>query len=59
MISLTTHHGQWSRASFKISGKERRFLSQLTEDRKSKVSGSAPHYLYRKGKLNRSFKTHT
>jgi hypothetical protein len=29
VISPTRHHGQWSGASFKISGEERQFLSQL------------------------------
>jgi hypothetical protein len=32
--------------SFKISSEGRQFLSQLTKDQESKVSGSAPHYLY-------------
>jgi hypothetical protein len=41
MISLTSHHRKWSGATFKISGEERRFLSQITEDQKSKVSNSA------------------
>jgi hypothetical protein len=46
MISPTSHHGQWSEASFKISCEERRFPSQLAKDQKIKVSGSAPHFLY-------------
>jgi hypothetical protein len=59
MISPTSHHGQWSEASFKISGEERQFLSQLAEDQKSKVSNSAPRYLYHRGKPKWSFRTHT
>jgi hypothetical protein len=39
------------RVTFKISGREKPFLSQLAEDQKSKVSGLTPRYLYRKGKL--------
>jgi hypothetical protein len=58
MISSTSHHGQWGGVSFKISGEERQFQSQLTEDKKSKVSGSAPHYLYHRRKLKRPFGTH-
>jgi hypothetical protein len=58
VISPTSYHGQWSGASFKISGVERQFLYQLVEDQKSKVSGSAPRYLYRRGKPKWSFKTH-
>jgi hypothetical protein len=58
MISPTSHHGQWSGASFKISGEKRQFLSQLAEDQKSKASISAPRYLYRRGKLKRPFRTH-
>jgi hypothetical protein len=46
MISPTSHHEQWGRASFKINGKERRFLAQLAEDQKSKVSDLAPRHLY-------------
>jgi hypothetical protein len=49
VISPTSHHRQWSGASFKINDEERQFLSQLTEDQKCKVSDSAPHYLYRRG----------
>jgi hypothetical protein len=52
LVSPTNHHGQWSGASFKISGKERRFLSQLAKDRKSKANSLTPHYLYHRG--NRS-----
>jgi hypothetical protein len=55
---LTSHHGQWGGVSFKISGEEMRFLSQLTEDQKSKVSGLTPRYLYRRGKMKRPFGTH-
>jgi hypothetical protein len=44
--------------SFKISGEGRQFLSQLIEDRNSKVSGSAPRYLYHRRKLKRRFGTH-
>jgi hypothetical protein len=58
MVSPTSHHGQWSRASFKIGGEERQFPSQLTQDQKSKVSGLAPRYLYHRGKLKRPFRTH-
>jgi hypothetical protein len=46
MVTPTSHHGQWSGASFKINGEERRFMFQLAEDQKSKLSGSTPHYLY-------------
>jgi hypothetical protein len=53
MISPTRHHGQRSGVSFKISGEERRLLSQLIKDQKSKMSGSAPRYLYHRGKLKR------
>jgi hypothetical protein len=28
-VSATSHHGQWSRASFKISGEEGRFFEIL------------------------------
>jgi hypothetical protein len=55
MISPTSHRGQWSRVSFKIIGGERRFLSQLTEDQKNKVSGLTPRYLYNRGKPKRPF----
>jgi hypothetical protein len=44
VIFFTSHHGQWSGASFKISGEERQFPSQLTEDQKSKLSDSTPRY---------------
>jgi hypothetical protein len=50
VISPTRHHGQQSGVSFKIRGEERLFLSQLTEDQKSKMSGLAPCYLYHRGK---------
>jgi hypothetical protein len=46
VVSPTSQHGQRSRASFKVGGEERRFLSQVDEDQKSKVSGSVPRYLY-------------
>jgi hypothetical protein len=46
VVSPTSHHRQWSRASFKISGDEWQFLSQHSEDRKSNVSGSAPRRLF-------------
>jgi hypothetical protein len=55
VVTPISHHGQWSGGSFKISGEERRFLSKLAEDRKRKVSGSAPRYLYHREKLKRSF----
>jgi hypothetical protein len=32
LVSPTRQHGQWSGVSFKISGEERRSLSQLAED---------------------------
>jgi hypothetical protein len=48
VVSPTSNHGQWSGASFKISGEERQFLSQLTRDRKSKVSSLTPRNLYHK-----------
>jgi hypothetical protein len=51
MTSPASHHGHWSGVSFKNSGEERQILSQLTEDQKSKVSSSTPHYLHHKGKL--------
>jgi hypothetical protein len=57
MVSPTGHHGQQSRESFNISGEERQFSSQLIEDQKSKVSDSAPHYLYHRGKLKLPFRT--
>jgi hypothetical protein len=28
VVSPATHHGQWGRVSFKISGEKRRFLSE-------------------------------
>jgi hypothetical protein len=52
MVTPTSHCGQRSRVSFRINGRERRFPSQLTEDQKSKVCVSSPHYLYHK--VNRS-----
>jgi hypothetical protein len=58
MISPTSHCRQWGRMSFKISGKGRQFLSQLIKNRKSKVSGLAPHYLYHRRKPQRQFETH-
>jgi hypothetical protein len=58
VISPTSHHGQWCVATFKINGEERQFLSQLAEDQKSKVSASAPRYLYRWGKPKWPFGTH-
>jgi hypothetical protein len=58
LISPTSHHGQWSRASFKSCGEERWFLSQLAKDQKSKLSSSAPHSLYHRGKQKRPFGTH-
>jgi hypothetical protein len=59
MVSPTSHDGRWSRASFKIGGKERQFPSHLAEDEKSKVSDLAPYCLNHRGKLKRSFRTHT
>jgi hypothetical protein len=58
VISPTSHHGVWGGASFKINGKKRQFLSQLTKEQKSKASGLAPHYLYRRGKPKQPFGTH-
>jgi hypothetical protein len=48
VISPTSHYVKWDRTSFKISGKGRQSLSQLTKDRESKVSGLALHCLYRR-----------
>jgi hypothetical protein len=45
VVSPASHHGWRSGASFKISDKERRFISQLAEERKRKASCSAPRYL--------------
>jgi hypothetical protein len=45
--------------SFRIRGEGRQFLSQLIEDRKSKVSGLTPHYSYYRRKPKRQFGTHT
>jgi hypothetical protein len=50
MISPTSHHKQWSEVSFEINGEERQFLSSLTGDQKSMVSGLGPRYLYCRGK---------
>jgi hypothetical protein len=58
VISPTSHHGVWGGASFKINGKKRQFLSQLTKEQTSKASGLAPHYLYRRGKPKQPFGTH-
>jgi hypothetical protein len=58
MVSPTSHHRRRSRASFKIGGEERRFPSQHTKDQKSKVSNSAHHNLYHRGKLRWPFGTH-
>jgi hypothetical protein len=58
VIAPTSHHRQWSGASFKISDEERRFPSHQVEDQKSKVSGLAPHFLYRRGKLKWPLETH-
>jgi hypothetical protein len=49
MVSPTSQHGQQSRVSFKIGCEERRFLSQLDKDQKSKMSGLAPDSLYHRG----------
>jgi hypothetical protein len=46
VVSPTSHHEQWSGVSFKVSGNERRFLSQLIKDRKSKGSTLASRYLH-------------
>jgi hypothetical protein len=58
VVSPTSHRRQWNRASFKISGEERPFLPQLAGDLKSKVSDSAPCYLYHNEKTKKSFRTH-
>jgi hypothetical protein len=58
VISPTSHHEQSSGVTFKINGEERRFISQLAKDQKSKVSGSTPRYLYHRGKLKWPFRTH-
>jgi hypothetical protein len=58
LISPTSHHGQCCRVSLKSCGEERWFLSQLSNDQKSKLSSLAPHYLYHRGKPKRSFRTH-
>jgi hypothetical protein len=57
-LQPTSHHGQRSRASFKISVRKRRFLPQLTDDQKSKVSGLTPCHLYHGGKLKGPFRIH-
>jgi hypothetical protein len=49
IVTPTSHRRQWSRVSFQISSREMQFLSNLTEDQKSKVSSSTPPCLYHRG----------
>jgi hypothetical protein len=58
MVSPTSHRGRQNKVSFKIGGGERRFLSQLVKDQKSKANGSTPCCLYHRGKSKRPFGTH-
>jgi predicted glycosyltransferase involved in capsule biosynthesis len=44
--------------SFKISGEERQFLSQLIRDQESKASGLAPCHLYHRRESEQRFRTH-
>jgi hypothetical protein len=57
-ISPASHYAKWDRTSFKISDKGRRSMSQLANDRESKVSGSTLHCLYRRKKSKRRSGTH-
>jgi hypothetical protein len=50
IATSTSHHRQWSRVSLRINGGEGKLLSRLIKVQRSKVSGSAPRYLYHRGK---------
>jgi hypothetical protein len=58
VVSPISHHGQWSRASFKISSRERWLPLQLAEDQKSKVSGFRPNSLKTKRPKEQELQDH-